>query len=174
MRLLFSLQRKRHITPNTQSCDDSLLHLVSRDTISVDVSASNRIPSLSAQIARVTLHGVDYPVFHSFDYPHMFCVAIPLPIKKDQVARRGLEISVLPLASVFKPLGTGLTACKSGNDPAVQIAAFVGAPGNKAGTPLHPVVEAVPRPIGVPAVSHLFQGHGYDLAVTIPYAVKYF
>ena len=117
---------------------------ISRNPVSINVSASDGIPSLSAQITGITLHGVDCPVFHSFDYPHVFRVAVPLPVEKDQLARRRLEIPVLPLAPVLEPFGACLTACKFGNDPVFQITALVGAPGDEAGAPFYPIVEAVP------------------------------
>ena len=77
-----------------------------------------------------------------------------------------------PQSSLPEPLEADGAACEPWDDAGVQIAALVGAPGNKAGAPIHPALEAIPGPIGPTAyIAELGESHRYDLPITCANAV---
>ena len=79
---------------------------------------------------------------------------------------------VPPQSSLPEPLEADGAACEPWDDAGVQIAALVGAPGNKAGAPIHPALEAIPGPIGPTAyIAELGESHRYDLPITCANAV---
>ena len=87
--------------------------------------------------------------------------------------RRGAAHSCGP-ATVLSPGTTGgrWSSLRTWDDAGVQIAALVGAPGNKAGAPIHPALEAIPGPIGPTAyIAELGESHRYDLPITCANAV---
>ena len=135
------------------------------------------ILALPAGIAGVAFHGVDDPVFHLFHDPHMIrhsvLALVPIvPIEEDQVAGARLIAVVPPQSSLPEPLEADGAACEPWDDAGVQIAALVGAPGNKAGAPIHPALEAIPGPIGPTAyIAELGESHRYDLPITCANAV---
>ena len=95
-----------------------------------------------------------------------------IPIEKDQVAGAWFIAAVLPQSSLPEPLDADGAACELGDDAGVQIAALIGTPGNKAGAPIHPALEAIPGPIGPTAyIAELGEGHRYDLPITCANAV---
>ena len=67
-----------------------------------------------------------------------------IPIKENNHARCRLNAVVRPLSTIFEPLDTVYTACEFWNDAVFDIAALVGAPAHKAGTPFHTALKAVP------------------------------
>ena len=95
-----------------------------------------------------------------------------IPIEQDQVAGARLIAVVPPQSSLPEPLEADGAACEPWDDAGVQIAALVGAPGNKAGAPIHPALEAIPGPIGPTAyIAELGESHRYDLPITCANAV---
>ena len=95
-----------------------------------------------------------------------------IPIEKDQVAGARLIAVVPPQSSLPEPLEADGAACEPWDDAGVQIAALVGAPGNKAGAPIHPALEAIPGPIGPTAyIAELGESHRYNLPITCANAV---
>lgn len=105
----------------------------------------------AAAIAGVTLDGVDDAVFDLLDDTDMIGLtvlwagaALTIPIEEDNHAGRGLHGVIRPLPTLPEPLDTVDTAGELGNDTGVDIAAFVCAPADEAGAPLHAAAEAVP------------------------------
>lgn len=59
-----------------------------------------------------------------------------------------------------------------GKQKSAEAGKVVGAPGNKAGAPIHPALEAIPGPIGPTAyIAELGESHRYDLPITCANAV---
>ena len=102
----------------------------------------------------------------------VLALVLIVPVEKNQVAGAWLIVAVLPQPSLPEPLDTDGAACEPWDDAGVQIAALVGAPGNKAGAPIHPALEAIPGPIGPTAyIAELGESHRYDLPITCANAV---
>ena len=128
---------------------------------------SHGILVLSAAITGIALDGVDNAVFaflHDADMIGLPVLragrAFIVPIEENDLTGRWLKAAVLPLSTVFEPLDTVDAACELRNNAAVDIAAFVGTPRHKAGTPFHAGFKAVPRPVRFAAyISDLRQGH---------------
>lgn len=125
--------------------------LVGDYAISENFIIANRVLIDAAAIAGVTLDGVDNAVFDLLDDTDMVGltvlqarVALVVPIEEDDHAGRGLHGVIHPLPTLPEPLDTVDTAGELGNDSGVDIAAFVRAPADEAGAPLHAVAEAVP------------------------------
>lgn len=141
---------------------------------------SYSIVVLPATVSRITLYGVNDSAFY-FLYLYntdmirdaILSIVFIIPVEKDDVSAPGLVAVVLPKLTVPEPLDADGTACKPGDHAIVQIAALVGASGNKAGTPIHPTLKAVPGPIGLPAhIAKLGEGHHHDLLFTHTDAVQ--
>ena len=105
----------------------------------------------AAAIAGVALDSVDNAVFDFLDDTDMIGlpvlragVALIIPIEEDNHAGRGLHRVICPLPTFPEPLYTVDTSGELGNDTGVDIAAFVCAPADEAGAPLHTAAEAVP------------------------------
>ena len=130
---------------------------------------------MTAAIAGVTLDSVDAAILHLLHDTNMVgrtILAAIIPIEKDQVAGARLIAVVPPQSSLPEPLEADGAACEPWDDAGVQIAALVGAPGNKAGAPIHPALEAIPGPIGPTAyIAELGESHRYDLPITCANAV---
>lgn len=112
---------------------------------------ANRVLIDATAIAGVALDGVDNAVFDLLDDTDMVGltvlqagVALVVPIEEDDHAGRGLHGVIRPLPTLPEPLDTVDTAGELGNDTGVDIAAFVCAPADEAGAPLHTAAEAVP------------------------------
>ena len=102
----------------------------------------------------------------------VLALVLIVPVEKNQVAGAWLIVAVLPQPSLPEPLDTDGAACEPWDDAGVQLAALVGAPGNKAGAPVHPTLKAIPGPIGLTAyIAELGEGHRYDLPITCANAV---
>ena len=135
---------------------------------------SNRILTLSAAITGIALNGVDNAVFaflHDTDMIGLTILrtgrALIIPIEENDLTGRRFKAAVLPLATILEPLHAVDTGRKFRNNTAVDIAAFIGTPGNKAGAPLHARIESIPGPIRLTAyIANLRQCHRYDLAIT--------
>ena len=156
---------------------DTVFCLVGDYAISENLIMANRVLIDAAAIAGVALDGVDNAVFAFFHDAHMVCRSVLafvliIPIEKDQVAGARLIAVVPPQSSLPEPLEADGAACEPWDDAGVQIAALVGAPGNKAGAPIHPALEAIPGPIGPTAyIAELGESHRYDLPITCANAV---
>ena len=130
-----------------------------------------------ATIARVSFHGIDNPAIRLFHNAYMvrssvLAFVLIIPIEKDQVAGARLIAVVPPQSSLPEPLDADGAACELGDYASVQIAALIGAPGNKAGAPVHPTLKAIPGPIGPTAyIAELGESHRYDLPITCANAV---
>ena len=137
-----------------------------------------------ATIARVSFHGIDNPAIRLFHNAYMvrssvLAFVLIIPIEKDQVAGARLIAVVPPQSSLPEPLEADGAAYEPWDDAGVQIAALVGAPGNKAGAPgnkagapIHPALEAIPGPIGPTAyIAELGESHRYNLPITCANAV---
>ena len=146
------------------------LILIRRDTVSKDLIISHGILVLSAAIAGIALDGVDDTVFaflHDADMIGLTILragrAFIVPIEENDLTGRRLKAAVLPLPSVFEPLNPSDTACELRNNAAVEIAALIGTPRNKAGAPFYTGIKAIPRPIGLTAhIADLRQRHRDD------------
>ena len=127
------------------------LILIRRDTIPKDLIMSHGILVLSAAIAGIALYGIDNAVFaflHDADMIGLPILragtAFIVPIEENDLTSGRFKAAVLPLPTVFEPLDTVDAACELRNDAAVDIAALIGTPGNKAGTPFHTAFKTVP------------------------------
>ena len=112
---------------------------------------TNRVLIDAAAVAGVALDGVDDAVFDFLDDTNMIGLtvlwagtALIIPIEEDDHAGRGLHGVICPLPTLPEPMDTVDTAGELGNDTGVDIAAFVCAPADEAGAPLHTAAEAVP------------------------------
>lgn len=85
------------------------------------------------------------------------------PVEENEHSRHRLRGAVQPEAALLEPLHSKDAAGEFRVGSAVQVAALVGTPADKAGAPFHMVGEAVPAPIGFSAyVAYLGQGHIYN------------
>ena len=130
---------------------DTVFCLVGDYAISENFIIANRVLIDAAAVAGVALDGVDKAVFDFLDDANMIGLAILraraaliIPIEEDDHAGRGLHGVIRPLPTLPEPLDTVDTACELRNDTGVDIAAFVCAPADEAGAPLHTAAEAVP------------------------------
>ena len=131
--------------------DDTVFCLVGDYAVAENFIMANRVLIDAAAITGVTLDGVDDAVFDLLDDTDMISLtvlragaALIIPIEEDNHTGRGLHDVIRPLPTLPEPLDTVDTAGELGNDTGVDVAALVGAPGNKAGAPLHAAAEAVP------------------------------
>ena len=130
---------------------DTVFCLVGDYAISENFIIANRVLIDAAAVAGVAFNGVDDAVFDLLDDTDMIGltvlragVALIIPIEEDNHAGRGLHGVIRPLPTLPEPLDTVDTAGELGNDTGVDIAAFVCAPADEAGAPLHTAAEAVP------------------------------
>ena len=130
---------------------DTVFCLVCDYSISENFIIANWILIYPAAIAGVALDGVDNAVFDLLDDTDMIGLAVlrtgaapVIPIEKDNHAGRGLHRVICPLPTFPEPLYTVDTSGELGNDTGVDIAAFVCAPADEAGAPLHTAAKAVP------------------------------
>ena len=130
---------------------DTVFCLVGDYAISENLIMANRVLIDAAAIAAVALDGVDNAVFDFLDDANMISLtvlwagaALVVPIEEDNHAGRGLHGVIRPLPTLPEPLDTVDTACELRNDTGVDIAAFVCAPADEAGAPLHAAAKAVP------------------------------
>ena len=124
---------------------------IGRDTVAEDLIISHRVAPLAATIGGVALDGVNYAVFHLFNDTHMIGIAILcifiIPVEEDNHTGARFKAVADPLTPAFEPLHTVDTAGKIRNNAGTQIAAFIGTPTDKAGTPFHSFHKSVPTPI---------------------------
>ena len=73
--------------------------------------------------------------------------ALVIPIEEDNHSGDRLSRTVNPLSTLPKPLHTIFTSSKFRTNAHLNIAALVGAPADKAGTPFYMASKAIPRPI---------------------------
>ena len=146
--------------------------LLHRGAVAKDLIMTNGIAFLAAAVAGIAFHGVDISVLYPFHDTNMVGTSIlsvrvrVVPIKEDDVAGARLIAAVLPQTAFPEPCHTRRTPCELRNNAVFDIAALVGAPGHKAGAPLHTGVKPIPRPIRHTAhIADLRQGHRYDLVV---------
>ena len=155
-----------------------IANLIGNYAVSKNLIVAFGILALPAGIAGVAFHSVDDPVFHFFHDTHMIrhpvLALVPIvPIEEDQVAGARLIVAVLPQPSLLEPPDADGAVCKPGDHTSVQITALVGTPGNEAGTPVHPALEAVPGPIRFPThIPDLGEGHRHDLLATRANAIQ--
>ena len=130
---------------------DTVFCLVGDYAISENLIMANRVLIDATAIAGVALDGVDNAVFDFLDDANMISLtvlwagaALVVPIEEDNHAGRGLHGVIRPLPTLPEPLDTVDTACELRNDTGVDIAAFVCAPADEAGAPLHAAAKAVP------------------------------
>lgn len=131
--------------------DDTVFCLVGDYAVAENFIMANRVLIDAAAVAGVTLDGVDNAVFDFLDDANMISLtvlwagaALVVPIEEDNHAGRGLHGVIRPLPTLPEPLDTVDTACELRNDTGVDIAAFVCAPADEAGAPLHAAAKAVP------------------------------
>ena len=113
---------------------------------------SHRILSLPAAIAGIALDGIDNAIFAFLHNAHMIGKSIlgaggaiwRIPVKEDNHARCRLNAVVSPLVTILELLDAVHATCEFWNDAVFDIAALVGAPAHKAGTPFHTALETVP------------------------------
>ena len=130
---------------------DTVFCLVGDYAIAENFIIANRVLIDAAAITGVALDGINNAVFDFLDDTDVIRLtvlwtgaAFVVPIEKDDHAGRGLHGVICPLPTLPEPLDTVDTSCKLGNDTGVDIAAFVRAPADEAGAPLHAAAEAVP------------------------------
>ena len=130
---------------------DTVFCLVGDYPISENFIIANRVLIDAAAIAGVALDGVDNAVFDLLDDTDMIGLtvlragaALVIPIEEDNHTGCRFDIIIRPLPTLPEPLDTVDTACELRNDTGVDIAAFVCAPADEAGAPLHAAAEAVP------------------------------
>lgn len=130
---------------------DTVFCLVGDYAISENFIIANRVLIDAAAIAGVSLDGVDDAVFNFLDDTDMVGLtilragpALIIPAKEDNHPGRGLHGVIRPLPTLPEPLDTVDTAGELRNDTGVDIAAFVCAPADEAGAPLHAAAKAVP------------------------------
>ena len=130
---------------------DTVFCLVGDYAISENFIIANRVLIDAAAIAGVALDGVDNAVFDLLNDTDMigFAVlrtgaALVIPIEEDNHTGCRFDIIIRPLPTLPEPLDTVDTACELRNNAGVDIAAFVRAPADEAGAPLHAAAEAVP------------------------------
>lgn len=130
---------------------DTVFCLVGDYAISENFIIANRVLIDATAIAGVTLDGIDDAVFDFLNDTDMVGLtvlragtALVVPIEEDDHAGRGLHGVIRPLPTLPEPLDTVDTTCELRNNTGVDIAAFVCAPADEAGAPLHTATEAVP------------------------------
>lgn len=144
--------------------------LIRGRSIPIDLIVTNRVTVLTATIAGISFDGVDTAILHFFHNTNMVgrtILATIIPIEKDNIAGSRLIAVVLPQSPLLEPRHTlRCTGRKLRNDTGFNIAALVGAPAHKAGTPLYSAVKTIPAPVRLTAdITHLRECHGDDLAV---------
>lgn len=99
---------------------------------------------LSAAVTGIPLDGIDNAVFTFLHDTYMVSLSILgagaatiIPVKENDHTRNRFRRAIQPLSSIFEPLNATNTACKLRDNTAVDVAALVGAPTHKAGTPLY-------------------------------------
>ena len=130
---------------------DTVFCLVGDYAISENFIIAKRVLIDAAAVAGVALDGVDDAVFDLLDDTDMIGltvlragVALVVPIEEDNQAGRGLHGIIRPLAAIPEPLDAIDTARELRNDADIDVSAFVCAPADEAGAPLHTAAEAVP------------------------------
>ena len=71
--------------------------LIGGDTVTINDTATNGIAVLTNGVTGVSFHGIDRPVFHSFDNSYMVGHAIAFPIEKDDITWQRNTTSWFPL-----------------------------------------------------------------------------
>ena len=130
-------------------------------------------------VSGVAFDGVDIAIFYLFDDADVIGLAVlafagTVPVKVDEVAGGrdvgdGFALGVgegglLPSVTADEPVYTGTAARGFGQGAILDVAALVGAPGDKAGAPLHAIRVAHVGPVGLAGIAHLGQGDGYQIA----------
>ena len=126
--------------------------LIGGNTITKDFIIAHRILPLTAAITGISLDGIDNAVFAFFHDTHMVGLSVlgagrtirGIPIEEDNHARCRFYAVVSPLSPILEPLDAVHAACEFGNDAVFDIAALIGTPAPKAGTPFHTPLKAVP------------------------------
>lgn len=126
----------------------SFLRLRAQNTVAHNFILSHRIAVHPTEISGITLDGVDDSVLHLLDDTHMVRLsvlgtgaALVVPIEEDNHAGNRLGGAIQPLSTLLKPLHAISATGKFRADTRVDIAALVGAPADKAGTPFHTARE---------------------------------
>lgn len=121
------------------------------NTLGVDV--------LPDGIAGVVFNGVNTPGIHLLHSPGMVgrpVLAFVIPVEENNHAGGRFGEAVHPLAPVFEPLYAAYVPRIFGDYAGVNIAAFVGVPDHKAGTPLHTAEKTIQASVRLAAyVPHL-------------------
>ena len=128
--------------------------LRAQNAVAQNLILSHGIAVYPAKISGIALYGIDDPVLHLLDDTHMVRLsilgagaALVVPIEEDDHAGNRLVGAVYPLSSIFEPLHAISATGKFRADTRVDIAALIGAPADKAGTPFHTDSKAIPRPV---------------------------
>ena len=123
-----------------------------------------------AAIAGVSLNGINDTVFDFLDNTGVIGLSVlrtrrtlVIPIKENNHSGDRLGRAVNPLSTVFEPLDAIDAACKLGNNSGINVAALVGAPRYKAGTPFHTAVKTVPRPVRLTAHKMCIRDRFYSI-----------
>lgn len=89
-----------------------------------------------------------------------------IPIEEHDHSGGGFCGSWKPLASGLEPEHTISAGSELGENAQIDVAAFVGAPADKAGAPLYTALEAIPGPVEFAAyISYLRQSYCYELFI---------
>ena len=135
-----------------------LFRLILRHTVAQYLIMPYGILIDSAAIAGIALHGVDNAVLNLLHDPHMVGLAVlragrtfVVPIEENDHAGCRLCRAVQPLLTVFEPLHAACATGKFRHNAAVDIAALIGTPRYKAGTPFHTAFKSIPRSVRLSA-----------------------
>ena len=130
---------------------------ICRDAVTQDLIIPDSVSSLGAGIACVAFDGVDIPILNFLDDTNMIGQAIlrpgfaigRIPVKEDNHTGHRCGSSVCPLSTILEPVNTPNATGKLGNDTGINIAALVGTPGYKAGTPSYTGIKAIGNSLSV-------------------------
>ena len=108
--------------------------------------------------------------FHLLHDTHMIREAILailiIPVKEDDHSWSRHCATAELLVFGLEPKHTVSAGGELGDDACVDIAALIGAPADKAGTPFHAALKTVPGPIGFAAnIAYLGRRHRNDLFI---------
>lgn len=140
--------------------------LICRDTVSIDITASDTVTPSCHFIPTVAFYGIDGSTADTLYNSNVVNRSIISPVKEYNISyHRGIT-SVTEPAFTFKPLHTVRTKRKFQNDSTLNITALVCTPGHKTGTPLYPACKSIPAPVSCSTFSFLRCCHLNDCLIT--------
>ena len=120
--------------PSFQFSRHRLEFLICRNTVSIDIAASDCVLSLLAGVAWVALYGINCAILTLLYDTNVVCCTVAFPIKEDNISYLWFISAVLPFSIWLKPVCTIHATCKFRNKSAFNIPALVSTPRYEAGT----------------------------------------